>query len=90
MHATCDAPARLIRRELMFPGWTARVNGQPAAIATEGEIFQAVTLPAGVSNVVWRYVPLHATAMAMIFAAGMLALIWFVMLDTAARKSPSA
>ncbi len=78
MHATCDAPARLIRREMMFPGWTARVNGHPAAIATEGEIFQAVTLPAGVSDTVWRYVPLNANAIAAIFIAGMLALAAFI------------
>ena len=78
MHATCSAPARLIRRELMFPGWTARVNGQTAAIATEGELFQAVTLPAGVSYTVWRYAPLHASAIALVFIAGMLALIVFI------------
>ncbi len=90
MHATCDAPARLIRRELMFPGWTARVNGHPAAIATEGEIFQAVTLPAGVSDTVWRYVPLNANAIAAIFLAGMLALTAFIVRSTAERKSPAA
>jgi hypothetical protein len=98
MHATCDAPARLIRRELMFPGWTARVNGQPAAVGNkletftvrDGEIFQAVSLPAGVSDTVWRYVPLHASAIAMIFIAGMLALIAFVVRSAAERKSPAA
>jgi len=78
MHAACLAPARLIRRELMFPGWTALVNGHLATVAAEGEIFQAVTLPAGVSDTVWRYVPLHANAIAAIFIAGMLALIAFV------------
>jgi len=98
MHATCDAPARLIRRELMFPGWTARVNGQPAAVGNkletftvrDGEIFQAVSLPAGVSDTVWRYVPLHASAIAAIFIAGMLALIAFVVRSAAERKSPAA
>ena len=78
MHATCDAPARLIRRELMFPGWTASVNGHDAAITTKSGIFQAVTLPAGVSDTVWRYAPLHANAIAVIFIAGVLALIAFV------------
>ena len=68
-------------------GWTARVNGHPAAIGTTrlealtvryGGIFQAVALPAGASDIVWRYVPLHANAIAAIFIAGMLALIAFV------------
>ncbi len=90
MHATCDARATLIRRELMFPGWTARVNGQPAAVATEGEIFQAVSLPAGVSDTVWRYVPPHADAIAAIFIVGMLALIAFVVRSTVEGKSPAA
>ena len=91
MHATCDAPARLIRRELMFPGWTARVNGRLVPIVNTpeaftmrgGELFQAVTLPAGASDIVWRYVPLHASAIAAIFIAGMLALIAFIVRSTA-------
>ena len=91
MHATCDAPARLIRRELMFPGWTARVNGRlvpivnmPEAFTMRGgELFQAITLPVGASDIVWRYVPLHADAIAAILIAGMLALIAFVVRSTA-------
>jgi hypothetical protein len=90
MHVSCAAPARLIRRELMFPGWTARVNGHSATIDTQGEIFQAVALPAGVSDTVWRYLPLHANAIAIIFTAGMLALIAFVVRGSAKVKSPAA
>jgi hypothetical protein len=90
MHATCDAPATLIRRELTFPGWTARVNGHPATIATQGEIFQAVALPAGVSDTVWHYAPFHENAMAIIFIIGMLALGAFVVRSTGERKSPAA
>ena len=86
MHASCLAPARLIRRELMFPGWTARVNGHLVPIVNKpeaftmrgGELFQAITLPAGASDIVWRYVPPHANAIAAIFIAGVLALIAFV------------
>jgi hypothetical protein len=78
MHSTCDAPARLIRRELMFPGWTARVNGTLTSVDAEREFFQSVNLPKGVSDTAFRYVPLHATAIAIIFAAGILALIAFV------------
>jgi len=98
MHASCVGPARLIRRELMFPGWTALVNGHGAVIGNrleavtvrDGEIFQAVSLPAGVSDIVWRYVPLHANAIAAIFIAGMLALIAFVVRSTGGRNSRSA
>ena len=131
MHATCNAPAILIRRELMFPGWTARVNGNradiatgmdllklirgeviararaaainghPAAIVTgkyfagrdlllgaNGEIFQGVALPAGDSDIVWRYAPLHASAIALIFIAGLLALVVFIVRSEPERESP--
>lgn len=90
MHASCLGPARLIRRELMFPGWTARVNGHPAVIGNrlealtvrDSEIFQAVTLPAGVSDIVWRYLTLHINAIAAIFIAGVLELIAFIVRST--------
>jgi hypothetical protein len=53
----CDSPTTLVRRELFFPGWTATVNGQDAAIAPRDRIFQAIALPAGVSEVRFRYAP---------------------------------
>ena len=80
-------------------GWTASVNGHPAATGTtrleavtvrDGEIFQAVSLHPGVSDIVWRYVPLHANAIAAIFIAGVLALIAFVVRSTIERNSPAA
>jgi len=55
----CDQPATLVRRELYFPGWTATVNGAPAAITARDEIFQAVQLPKGTSEVRFRYAPPH-------------------------------
>lgn len=57
--AQCAGPATLVRRELFFPGWTATVNGAPAAIAEHREIFQAVALPAGRSEVRFDYAPPH-------------------------------
>jgi hypothetical protein len=73
----------------MFPGWTARVNGHLTAIDTEGEIFQAVALPAGASDIIWRYAPLHAGAILAIFIAGTLALAALIVLGAARRNSLS-
>ena len=87
MRATCNSPARLIRRELMYPGWTARVNGSAANIVTEGEIFQAIKVPAGVSDIEWRYAPLHASSIAAIFIAGVLALVALVVRSLRAARS---
>jgi hypothetical protein len=56
VRAVCAAPASLLRRELFFPGWRARVNGTEAAIRQDG-LFQRIDLPAGPSDVQFDYAP---------------------------------
>ena len=53
----CTAPARLVRRELFFPGWRAWVNGTPVGIDQVAPVFQAVPLPAGAVSVRFAYSP---------------------------------
>lgn len=55
----CDGPATLVRRELHFPGWEARVNGKATPIEVHAELFQAVAVPAGKSEVRFSYAPPH-------------------------------
>jgi hypothetical protein len=55
--ADCKAPATLLRRELFFPGWEARVNGKPAALSEQDGIFQALRLSAGRNTVRYAYAP---------------------------------
>jgi hypothetical protein len=55
----CREATTLVRRELYFPGWTATVNGVAAPITARDEIFQAVQLPKGASEVRFRYAPPH-------------------------------
>ncbi len=55
--ADCAAPARLLRRELFAPGWTARIGPMRVPIARDQEIFQSVALPAGRSRVAFAYAP---------------------------------
>jgi hypothetical protein len=57
LHAECDAPSLLVRRELFMRGWTAQVNGTPAAVSLVEEAFQGVELPAGASTVSFTYAP---------------------------------
>lgn len=54
--ANCTGPATLERRELFMPGWTARVVKSDAAVHQNG-IFQTVTLPAGESEIRFRFSP---------------------------------
>jgi hypothetical protein len=58
--AQCTAPATLIRRELFYPGWAAELNGEAAAVGLADNLFQAIRLPAGSSDVRFRYAPPHS------------------------------
>jgi hypothetical protein len=57
--ADCAAPSTLLRRELFFPGWAAKINGAPTPIAEHRGLFQSVALPAGKSTIVFSYEPPH-------------------------------
>lgn len=74
--ADCSAPSILLRRELFFPGWTATINGSPTSITEHSKLFQAIALPKGKSDIVFRYQPPHMiwAWIAMAIALGMLAL----------------
>ncbi len=54
--ADCAGPARLVRRELAWPGWRAWVNGAEVDVGSKG-LFQQIALPAGRSEVVFAYAP---------------------------------
>ncbi len=74
--ADCSSPSTLLRRELFFPGWTATINGSPTSIMEHRDLFQAIALPKGKSEIVFRYQPPHViwAWIAMAIALGMLAL----------------
>jgi hypothetical protein len=57
--ANCEGPAVLLRRELFFPGWRASVNGNETRIVEHRDLFQAIDLPAGKSEIRFRYAPPH-------------------------------
>ncbi len=69
----CPQPATLIRRELAWPGWTARINGQPTPLGTQ-DLFQTLDLPAGRSHIAFAYAPPGALWAWLAAAAGALGL----------------
>lgn len=85
--AECDAPGRLIRRELFFEGWRATVNGRAVPVGLAEPIFQAVDLPAGASAIRFRYAPPYAEASAVAFGLGMLAVALGLAVSRRDRRS---
>ena len=55
--AVCTAADTLVRRELFYPGWRARIGSRRLPLAAADRIFQSVRLPAGRSDVTFRYRP---------------------------------
>ncbi|MFQ5745613.1 MAG: hypothetical protein ACE5HF_00165 [Gemmatimonadota bacterium] len=52
-----DGPMLLVLLDRDYPGWTARVNDRPAAIARANGAFRAVVVPAGRSTVRFDFRP---------------------------------
>lgn len=75
----CRGPAVLIRRELLLPGWHARVNNDKVSIGGAGArvdaYVQQVDLPAGPADITWWYTPPHSKLMAWLFACGLAATV---------------
>jgi hypothetical protein len=78
--AQCDAPSKLSRLELFMPGWRATVNGADAPVARTGEIFQAVDLPAGHSEIRFAFLPMHMKWAYLAFVLGGLVFIFDALL----------
>ncbi|MCZ7527336.1 MAG: YfhO family protein [Acidimicrobiia bacterium] len=52
-----DEPGWLLMADTWAPGWSARVNGEPAPVLRADYVLRAVEIPAGASEVVLRYRP---------------------------------
>jgi hypothetical protein len=52
-----DRPTVVLLRDTWTPGWTARVNGQPAPVLRANGLHRAVPVPAGSTRVVLAYEP---------------------------------
>jgi hypothetical protein len=73
---TCSrSGATLLRTELSMPGWSATVNGTPAAIRTVDGVYQAIAVPRGTSRVAYRFVPPHEDQALVL---GLLALVFLI------------
>lgn len=55
LRVEADAPAILVLAEAWYPGWTAEVSGAPAPAFPVNGWMRGVVVPAGKTEVVWRY-----------------------------------
>jgi hypothetical protein len=69
-----DAPALLVLAENYYPGWEARVHGDPVPVLLANHTFRAVAVPAGEHEVVFRFRPRELFIGFWIYLLGMLAL----------------
>ncbi len=81
-------PGLLYAAESYFPGWTATVNGAPVDILPANYAFRAVAVPAGRSQVVFRYWPPGLTAGLAVSGISMLALCALAFAARSGLKKP--
>ena len=77
MRAT--GPGRLVLSEIMYPGWQARVDGQPASVETANGALRAVQLAAGPHVVTFEFWPVPVYlggALGMLGLIGLAILLW--------------
>jgi hypothetical protein len=81
---SADRAGLLVLTDLAYPGWTARVDGKPAALLAADGCFRAVAVGAGSHRVEFRYRPVSFLAGAAISIAALLGiLIWWRRPETA-------
>jgi hypothetical protein len=72
--ASTDGPALLVLSEAWYPGWEARLDGQPVPIHIADATFRGIILPAGTHHVTMDFRPrilIYSAALSLIFLAGL-------------------
>jgi hypothetical protein len=80
---SCPSPTTLVRRETDLPGWSVRVDGQPARLHRFEDLFQAVNIQQGKHQVTFSYSPPQILWGYVAFGAGCL---WLIVTPLAARR----
>jgi len=55
----CPVATTLTRKEMHYPGWQARIDGQDTPITVHDGLFQSVQVPKGAHQIAFSYTPSH-------------------------------
>jgi hypothetical protein len=88
-----DTAGILVLRDMIYPGWTATVNGTPADIVPANIIGRGIYLEPGDSEVIFAFRPSHSAVTGVISGASALALVlalpWTALRRRRNLRSPS-
>lgn len=88
IEASANRPGLLVVLEAYREGWTATVDGEPAALLRTNALFRGVALPSGSHRVEMTYLPRSVVVGALLSVLGLLGLTALALL--ARRQSTSA
>ncbi len=80
------APGRLVLLDTFYPGWKAEVNGRETEIRPANAAFRAVAVPAGRSEVRFRYRPASAVVGGAVSVVSLLVLVALTVLGYRRRR----
>ena len=76
----------VLLRDAQYPGWSVRVDGEPARSLTANHAFRAVVVDAGEHEIEWRYRPVSVLAGAA--ASGLGVAAWLGLAVVLRRRDP--
>jgi uncharacterized membrane protein YfhO len=73
-----DGPAWLVVSDTWYPGWEARLDGDPVSIWRGDYLFRAVPVPAGTHIVEFVYRPVSFLTGVLLAGAAIVLLVWAI------------
>jgi uncharacterized membrane protein YfhO len=82
-----DCKGMVVVSDIYFPGWRARIDGQPATIYEVNGAMRGVVVPPGLHTITFRYRPATVIWGAALTATGILGAMMIVVLGWRRRGS---
>ena len=90
LEVNSPVPALLLLSDMMVPGWSAKVDGQPVPVLTADLVLRAVALEAGNHTVQWTFTdPGVKRGLTLSIIGGILTLIMLLLPTILRRRTPA-